>query len=122
MNFFFKFLNVSCFRYKRDTLHRHVLGETNEKEHLQADLRKLSDALVKVNEKLCDTTMARCRLDQTIRDTEKALTNLAKGSENLLSFMIQVTNDIQPLIKEPETAMEPEPETKKRTSSRKSTR
>ena len=115
-------MNVSCFRYKRDTLHRHVLGETNEKEHLQADLRKLSDALVKVNEKLCDTTMARCRLDQTIRDTEKALTNLAKGSENLLSFMIQVTNDIQPLIKEPETAMEPEPETKKRTSSRKSTR
>lgn len=92
-----------------------------EKENLQADLRKLSDALVKVNETICDKTVARNRLDQTIKDTEEAFTNLARGSESLLKFMMKVTNEIRPLIKEPET-IEAEPETKKRSPSRKSTR
>lgn len=110
------------FRYKRDQLHKQILVETKEKELVQADLKKLSEMLVKVNESICDKITAKTRLDEAVKDTEQAFTNLAKGSENLLKFMMQVTGEIMPLIKEPETG-KGETETKKRTaSSRKSMR
>lgn len=69
-----------------------------EKDKIQLDLRKLTDRLVKVNETICDRVVARNRLDETIRETEVAFTNLAVGSENLLKFMKKVTATILPEI------------------------
>ncbi|XP_060567810.1 microtubule nucleation factor SSNA1-like [Ruditapes philippinarum] len=85
-------------RFKRDTLHKHIQKEITEKDKLQSDLRRLTDRLVKVNETICDKVIARNRLDETIRETEAAFTNLAMGSESLLRFMKKVTASIQPEI------------------------
>lgn len=42
-----------------------------EKDKIQLDLRKLTDRLVKVNETICDRVVARNRLDETIRETDR---------------------------------------------------
>lgn len=106
------------FRYKRDTLHKQILNETKEKDKIQNDLRKLTDQLVKVNEKICDKVVARNRLDETIRETETAFTNLAMGSENLLRFMKKVTASIQPELLSEESTETNESGKKKKQSKR----
>ncbi|KAL4228552.1 Sjoegren syndrome nuclear autoantigen 1 [Mactra antiquata] len=108
---------LSCvdeMRYKRDCLHKQILNEMKEKEKIQNDLRKITDRLVKVNETICDKVVARNRLDDTIKETESAFTNLATSSENLLQFMKKVTATILPEILTEESSQTEQSEKKKK--------
>lgn len=111
-------LHNDAFRYKRDTLHKHIQNELKEKDKIQNDLKKLTDRLATVNETICDKVVSRNRLDDTIRETESAFTKLAMGSENLLNFMKKVTGSIQPDILTTEINDSSECEKKKKQSKR----
>jgi len=55
-----------CTRYRRDVIHRQILREREEQARLQTDLKRLTEKLVNVNEKICDHVIARNQLNHVV--------------------------------------------------------
>lgn len=63
---------------KREELNRQIKQEEDEKDHLQHDIRVLSEKLSRVNESLSRRLTARTALDRTIAETEAAYTKVGQ--------------------------------------------
>lgn len=61
---------------KRDELNRQIRQEEEEKDHLENDIKVLSDKLSRVNESLSQRLAARAAFDRTITETEAAYTKV----------------------------------------------
>lgn len=72
---------------KRDRLHKEILEEEEEKQHIQNDIRILTERLAQVNESLARKIAARNDFDQTIAETKAAYKKIMESSQSLLHVL-----------------------------------
>uniref|UniRef100_A0A1A8C125 Sjogren syndrome nuclear autoantigen 1 n=1 Tax=Nothobranchius kadleci TaxID=1051664 RepID=A0A1A8C125_NOTKA len=79
---------------KQEELNRQIRQEEDEKEHLEHDIRVLSEKLSRVNESLARRLSARTTLDRTIAETEAAYAKILESSQSLLSVLKQEAGNL----------------------------
>jgi Sjoegren syndrome nuclear autoantigen 1 len=72
---------------KRDTIHKEIVAEEEEKNKIQNDVRIFSERLARINESLAKKMAARNEYDRTITETEHAYTKILESTQTLLTVL-----------------------------------
>lgn len=82
-------------RNRRNELNYQIQIEEEEKNKLQAQIRELSEKLVKTNESVARKIAARVEFDKTITDTESTFAKIVESSQTLLDLLKRESSQLR---------------------------